>query len=326
MSAQKNFMPLKQDKLSQLVFSLGLGSLSFLFFSAPSTFFFPLIFLGYFAQLPLFVLGFTAGYGEVLIAGAFGTFLNFFFSGETQLVSYALFYVSPPVFLAYLLDFRKKENSILQREGSIEAFLAQGIIFVGIFLMMLSFLIFENPEVQALSRKSILHFLGTFSQSNRTALFSLLEEVIHYFPALMSISWIIMTFGNGALAQLLSKRLKRKLPYLLQIKNWSVFQWQYWLLAGALAGSIFLNKPEAFLMQNLVLVALVPFLIEGLAVFHEVYSKITSFSWGIIVFYGLIFILGWPILALVFLGVFEPWVHVRQRFADRKSYYIKKEK
>lgn len=296
-----------------------------MFFSLSSSFLFPLIFLGYFAPLPLFTLSFIAGCGEVLIAGAFGTFLIFIFSGEAQLLSYALFYVVPPVCLGYLLDCQKKEKSTLYNEGGIEAFVGQGLLLTGIFLMVLFFLIFENSAAQMLSKKSILQVLQTVSQDDRHAFSALLEKVMYYIPGLMSLVWMVMTLGNIFLAQVVAKRFKKSLPYILQLKHWPLFHWQYWVLAVSMAGSLFLSPPESFWMQNLFLVALAPFLFEGVAIFHEIYPKITKNSWGIFVCYGLALVLGWPILILIFVGIFEPWFQIRQRFAHRKLYIGNKE-
>lgn len=310
-----------KEMFPQLLLSFVLGSISFLFFSFVSSFSILPLFLGYFAQLPLFLLGFIAGRGEVFVAGACGTLLNFLFSGETHLLSYALFYVAPAVFLAYLLSFSKKELSALYKDEKVlESFVGQGLILGGLSLTLLLFLIFESHEVQSALNKSLHKLLSAVSYHEQATFSALLEKVILYFPALMSLAWMAMTLGNIGLAQVIAKHLKKSPARVFLLKNWSVFQWQYWLLVTSLAGALFLSKPEAFLMQNLTFVALVPFLIEGVAIFHEIYPKITTASWGIIIFYGMVLILGWPIVVLIFLGIFEPWFHVRRRFADYKVY------
>jgi hypothetical protein len=69
-----------------------------------------------------------------------------------------------------------------------------------------------------------------------------------------------------------------------------------------------------FLGRSLLLVLAVPYVFLGLAVVHAFARRVSHRRLALTLFYGAIMLLGWPLVAVLLLGLVEDWAHVRQRF------------
>ena len=68
-----------------------------------------------------------------------------------------------------------------------------------------------------------------------------------------------------------------------------------------------------FYGANLVIIAVVPFVLAGLAVVHALSRGWNNRAPLLSLLYVIIFIFGWPVFVLALLGLIEPWAKLRQR-------------
>jgi hypothetical protein len=86
------------------------------------------------------------------------------------------------------------------------------------------------------------------------------------------------------------------------------------LVAAALAWAI-ADGALGFIGRNAAVILLVPFLFLGLAVVHA-FARASRFrSWLLVSAYGSMLVLGWPVLLVAILGLFEQGLGLRRRIA-----------
>jgi hypothetical protein len=67
--------------------------------------------------------------------------------------------------------------------------------------------------------------------------------------------------------------------------------------------------------QNAAIIIGLPFFFLGLAVIHAVSRRFGMRRLFLLVFYAILLLFGWPIIAVTGLGIVEQWAHFRRRFA-----------
>jgi hypothetical protein len=134
------------------------------------------------------------------------------------------------------------------------------------------------------------------------------------FPGLMAASWLVMVVVNGVLAQALAVRLgwnRRPSPALSDLE---LPGWLRPTIGVAAALAVIGGGGAGFLGRVLLIVLVVPYVFLGLAVIHALAQRWPHRRLTLLVCYGGMMLLGWPILAVLLLGFVEDWAHVRRRF------------
>lgn len=312
---------MRQDSSARLAFPLVCGSLCFALLFLGNFFPAPFLMLGYLAPLPLFFLGFVLAYGDVLVGALTASLLHVFFTQDcgTQLLAYGIFYVLPPVCFAYAVHVyhRKRHQGNLIKGQAFEPFLGQYFLGGALGLTLL----FHFYVSTLLSQGGLEAFIGQLS------LFFAQDEVAvqekiwpwfqDYFAGIVSCSWMLMMGCNVVLAQWLGKRLGSPLGVTLSLKRWHVVGWQYWLLAFMLIGGAMGPLELQNCFKSLAFISLFPFLMEGLSILDGICEVLFKDApWRTWVLYGLLVVLVWPLGALVCVGLFEPWIHMRRRLGN----------
>jgi Predicted membrane protein (DUF2232) len=312
---------MRHDHVLSVALAVFCGVFSFFMVSLGAIFALPFLFLGYFAQLPFFLLGFFASYEDVLLGGAVASLLHFLFAGEGQLVTYVLLYVVPPVLFAYLLGggHNPFQRSSVKRvsKKAVEPVIGHYFLLMACFLTIFCHFSFSHTNLEKFLGGNFHQFSSVFSKEAVSINQTVLPWVQHYFSGMISLSWMVMTVCNLIVARVLSRRFQKN-PGSREFafKYWQVAGWHYWLLVASLVGIVFFPGDLSLMAKNLTLISLIPFLLEGFSVVHRIYRTFSKGVWGIVPLYGLLVLLVWPLLALVCLGLFEPWIHVRRRLGD----------
>jgi hypothetical protein len=168
-------------------------------------------------------------------------------------------------------------------------------------------------SVRSFLGEALSTLLAGMEEAERTRL---LDTIAPWFPAALVMSWLFMVAINAALAQGVLARFGRNLrpsPELADIELPS-----FLTVALGAAGLAAALGPDGlgFLGRNLFLILLVPFFFVGLGVVHSVARKFSSRKPFILVAaYAAMFVLGWPVVLVAGLGLFDQWLGLRRRLS-----------
>ena len=144
-------------------------------------------------------------------------------------------------------------------------------------------------------------------------LIALLHPIL---PGFTVASWMLLLVANGALAQgLLSatNRALRPSPDLgtLELPNWIA-------TAGAAAAlaAVALDGDPGYFARNLVIIAAIPFFLQGLSVVHVLARRTGGGAMMLVIFYVMLIVLGWVAFLIVLLGLVEQIIGLRRRMDD----------
>lgn len=148
-----------------------------------------------------------------------------------------------------------------------------------------------------------------------------LSMIAPLFPALVGVTWLVVTAVNGALAQGIVRRLGRALRPSPSYRNLSLPHWLSWLLVGAaamaLTGPLMGMREIEYMGRNLAAISAVPFFFLGIAVLRSL-VKGRMFAIAMIISLYLFFMIpGLAALLVTGIGLTEHWIGLRRLFPDR---------
>jgi hypothetical protein len=273
--------------------------------------------LAYLAQLPLFAVAFgmgglasltATGSAALIVASLGGVIAGILFliaSGLPVMV------VGRQALLARQDEGKTEWYPLGRLVTWIVGIGAGGFIVTGIALAL-------TPDGLEASVRDFLgdaltRMMGAGEEAERQRV---LDLVVPWFPAAVVVSWLVMIAINAALAQGVLARFGRNLRPSPELADIELPQTMTFALG--LAGLAALFGPEAvgFIGRNLFLILLVPFFFVGLGVVHALARKFAPQKPLILVAaYAAIIVLGWPVVLVAGLGLFDQWLGLRRRFA-----------
>jgi hypothetical protein len=275
-----------------------------------------MVLLAYFVQLPLLFIGLSLGLAASVIAAVGALVVCGLLAGLVGAGMFLLVQAIPAVMVIRQTLLARQEDGQLQWYpaglvlAQLTAFAALGI--TATFVVMLSH---PGGLEGALSDflSSALTELGG-AEPGGVTVEAELGRWMFLLPGLMAASWLVMVVVNGVLAQALAVRLgwnRRPSPALseLELPGWL---WPTIGVAAALA--VIGDGGAGFLGRALLIVLVVPYVFLGLAVIHALALRWSHRRLALVVCYGGMMLLGWPVLAVLLLGFVEDWAHMRQRF------------
>ncbi len=139
-----------------------------------------------------------------------------------------------------------------------------------------------------------------------------------YAPALIGVSFFLVTTLNAILAQAILAKMGQNLrpsPKMQEI----LFPWWLWYtsVASALFGFAFSEHWAGLLCLNLFYLTLVGFFFEGLSVLHAFARRAGEnklFLW--IMYFVLALLIGLVVIVIA-IGIFEPWLRLRERLKNQ---------
>lgn len=273
--------------------------------------------LAYLAPLPLFAVGFGFGRTAVLVAVVAGM------AGVAVATGSGLFTLAYGLTVAVPVAVTVR-NALLTRldaDGRQEWYPMGPLLLMLAGMAMAGFLalvVLASGEPGGLegflhnfASELVSRMSGGAGSTDNDSVFRLLATVL---PGLTGVSWLVMVTVNGLLAQVVVKRLGANVRPTPPIRDLELPSWSGAVFAVCCAAA-FVDGPVGFLGLNGALILAVPFGFAGLAVVHAFAATLSLSTLVLIGFYGIVFLLGWPIVFVVGLGLIEQWMGLRRRWS-----------
>jgi hypothetical protein len=273
-----------------------------------------MVLFAYFVQLPLMLAGLAMGLTASMVAVAAALLINGLIAGAMAAMIYGVIQALSALVVVRqaLLSRQQGQNLEWYPPGLL---LAQLTCLAGLGIGVAFLLLLDDPgglqgAIEAFLASALVEMGAIEAEAVPSAE---LGGWVFLFPGLMATSWLVMVVLNAVLAQALAVRLgwnRRPSPDLteLELPGW------LWPALGA-AGLVALLGEHGwgFLGRSLLIVFVVPYVFLGLAVIHTLVRRWSHPAWLLAAVYGALVLLGWPILAVLALGLVEDWAHLRRR-------------
>ena len=170
------------------------------------------------------------------------------------------------------------------------------------------------------SINSSLDSLPSEMYNQRVKLEKYTSLLVPYFPGIKGM-WFVFTISSAtSYAQKWFKKRKLNIirsPIILSEIYLPMWIWGAFIICSVmLIISDFINTKTQYFVGNLLLPLLALFVIQGLSVVYT-FAKRQKKRYILFVFLS-IFMLGWPIIGVIILGLIEPWVQLRNRISKDK--------
>jgi len=265
----------------------------------------------YLSQLPLFVGGLWGGVTAAALAGLTASLMLLVTSNIMAVIMFAALNVVPVILLV-----RKALLARTGADGAVEWYppglLTVWLTGLGLTAIAISLLLLGGPDdIQATAREILAPALDRLvdeTTPGRDELAGLLAMIM---PGVVVASWMVMTLANGSLAQGLLMRFGaswRPSPALaaVELPAWFLVL----LLLAATATT--LGGMMRFVGVNVIIILAVPFCLAGLAVLHTIARRFPRPAVPLVGVYVLAGLFGWPLLLVIFLGLLDTSLGLRQ--------------
>jgi hypothetical protein len=270
--------------------------------------------LVYLTQLPLFVAGLWLGTAGAGLAGLTACLVLLVASDLMAAVLFAGLNAIPVgILVRQALRARQRADGKTEwyPPGLLTVWLA-GLAIAG---MVIAVLLEGGPDgIQAELREVLAPIVGRLivAGSEDREQVTLAMAVIA--PGIVAASWMVMATINAALAQGLLVRFRANWRPSPDIAALSLPSWTAGLVAAAAVATVF-GGALRFFGANTVLILAVAFCFAGFAVLHAIARVMARPAMVLTAFYAMAALFGWPLLVIMLVGLFEPWLALRRRFA-----------
>ncbi len=269
----------------------------------------------YLSQLPLYMVGLSLGLTPALIASGIAIVAVV---AATPLAALALFlaFNAVPAIMIVRQALVSRATPAGAPEWYPAGLMLSWLTAYGLVLLIGAALWLEATPVgfEGSARGFLTdYFARATSGEHQRALGTTLQIFGSFFPAAVLNSWLMMVMINATIAQGVLSHMGHALrpsPRFSEIwlPSWPAIALAVAALAALTPGWL------GYVGQNALLVMAMPFLLVGLAVVHVASRRWPSSRIVIlIIFYLLLFMLGWPALIVAALGFADQWLSLRQR-------------
>jgi len=284
------------------------------------------ILLAYLAMLPLFAVGLSFGPMAVSVAAAAATVGIAVFGGLVPGLIFAISHAIPSAAITLLALHNRQWT-----DGQTYWY-PPGRLLMGVSLWSVGLIVVAGLTLTLLGSgfaEGIRQFLGAmteaFSQQDTPATTGpgmgspRMGGAAAILPGIVAWSWMLMVTVNGLLGQTVVRRLGRALrpsPRLADVQIGRA-----WVGGFAVCGLAGLLAPGdiGFGAANVAMVLAYPLFFQGLSVAHGALNHWGAGPLVFGLFYVLLILMSWLALALVALGLAEPFVRLRTRLAGRRN-------
>lgn len=297
-----------------LLFALGGGILSaILAFSLITGSGLALI-LAYLAPFPLFLVGLGHGGKATLVAVFSGIAIASLIGGPYTGALYAIMTAFPSWLAIRLYLTSRTQEGVKQWFPIGHLLLTLSGYACALFILGLAFFSVGENSVAQLVKDFLSTVLnnvaGTLPLEHRNAF---VEQMFYFFPAMVLVSWLLMTTINGALAQSVLAKSGKALRPTPKYGEMSLPDLASWVFIVCAAATVLGSGDFQYIARNLTVVMALPFLILGLTVVHKL-VRLTRFKGALLtVFYMLLLLSVWVALPVIGLGLFEQWIGLRKK-------------
>ncbi|MDA0305708.1 MAG: DUF2232 domain-containing protein [Proteobacteria bacterium] len=267
----------------------------------------------YLATLPLFASGFALGPRAVGISAATGFMATGLLGGNMAAGFFGITLALPAWLMVRQLLLRQPLADDANEDkvqwfppGEVLCWLT--LLAAAVFTMVAAYGFGGDQTLSASVSSSLQAVLKEFAPTMTPQQHEMATEIMApLFPGFVGVSWLMMIIVNATLGQNLLVKMQKNIrptpAYIdLQLPNWISLP----LIASALLALIGSGEIE-YTGRNLVIILAVPFFFLGLSVVHTFARK-----WGypqvmLVVFYVILVLSAWVVLAVAALGAIEQW-------------------
>lgn len=274
-----------------------------------------------FAPLPILFVGFRLGFKAACLT----SLLAFIGVAATGSMPIILNFLTGVLCMCLISSFVLFKNKIFkQSDNNLGVLIALLTVFSLILLVVgqlseASLFADQKFFEEFLNQMEAKGVIAAIQDEQKQFLFMIAQ----FIPGLLSGFWLFIFVGIVFLAQSLAfRKVKRqiqlelvtfegatlkvptfKIP-MLRMSSLNVWDGCFYLLIVGLLGSFLSNKTLQIFSINCLFVLLVPFLFKGLSVFHRYVAHKVQKNLMIIGLYMVSFLLAWPLLCLIFIGLY----------------------
>ena len=272
--------------------------------------------LFYLAPLPLYLAGLGIGGQGAIIAAVAAVVTSGLIGGAYAALPFAIAY-GLPVVTVCRQALQTSPSNTGQPEWQPFGNVIGSFTFFGMATIVIAAFMTINDETLGPLDQEVISFLGqalASMQSNipSEARDALVAGLAPFFPGMAIASWIVMHIVNASAAQGVLVKSGRNIRPAVSFVKLTLPDWCSWLLVAAGLLAVLAPGDWGYIGQNLVIVALVPFFLLGLAVVHTFARSLAGGTWMLICFYVLIVVLGWASFLVAGIGILEQWVGLRK--------------
>ncbi len=266
-----------------------------------------------FHQVPLFSVGLQYGIRSLSISALLSFTCILALNGIMHALVYGLFFIGPCFLVTFqALRYRKNAKNDVQwyPSGRIVAHLTAYILGLTV---LLSSALLSGDNLQVL-QQALSQGLGQFNKNVEALYRPFIAQLVLILPAFFASFLFVLTLINAILAQNILEKSKYNIRSAPSMSELELPWWPWWVLAviGVLA---FFGKGAIGLISlNVFGVLLNAFLMEGLAIIHIYATKYEQRNLFLWIFYTLMVVFGWLALPVLIVGIFEPWLNLKERF------------
>ena len=281
--------------------------------------------LAYLSPLILYLVGFSLGTLAVTVAMLAGTAVALLAGGWLDALAYLTLNAAPAVLLVRLSLMSRPSTDGQTAEwypaGQLLTWLAGGasVLFMAVLVWTS-----RNEGGLWLGLEEFMQgMVTTFAASgNKTPTGQLQDAVAQmssWLPAMVGISWMTMHVINGTLALGLAIRFGWNLRPAVDMAHLRVPRNLTYALVLALAAA-FLSDMMGLMARTLAIYLLYPYVFAGLGMVHLLARLTQARTALLLVFYLLLFVLGWPLVLVAGLGIFDQWAGLRDRIGGSRTH------
>jgi hypothetical protein len=269
--------------------------------------------VNYFALLPIFYVGICLGIRSYLLAISIPLIGFIILLGPIGLGIFSVTILAPSLAILYW-HFLKKKNSYVFSPTDILHLLSSR--FLGLITIGFCYIKLSNSHIFELLAQKI-ETINTVAKIPSSPNF-----LIDILPGMFSFLWLLMVWLNFQIAYSLALKSNKSIrkPSLKQniflLPVWDIaFVASLWLI---ITNQLLINSPILGIFSRTALcISAFPLLIDGIEIIQLMAKAYKLPSYSIVIFMSLTFLLVWPMIFVVLLGLVEPL------YGLKKKYYSK---
>ncbi|SCA57549.1 conserved membrane hypothetical protein [Candidatus Terasakiella magnetica] len=303
-----------------VLFAIGAGALSSILALSLVTGSGLALILAYLAPFPLLLVGLGNGAKPAAIAALSGIVFAILLGGPLSGSIFAVMNTFP-CWLAIRLALTSRTI-----DGREEWFPIGNILvtFAGygsaLFVLALAFLVTPSDSLVQMVRDFLSAVMDTVAASLPVKQKEgFVDQMAHFFPAMVLVSWMLMTCINAILAQGVLTKSGKALRPKPTYGDLSLPDFASWAFIICAALTVLSDGDFEYVARNLTVVMALPFLALGLTVVHKL-VRLTRFAGALLAaFYLLLLLSIWVALPVIGLGLIEQWIGLRNRIPSHAA-------
>lgn len=279
-----------------------------------------LIFLAYFAAIPLYLAGLGAGALAGFVATTVGTAVLYATQPPNFAVLYAFAYGIPAIVLIGMaLRYRigPEQNVYWCPEGRL---LTAITLYPCVLFLVAVAVATSHPggllDITQQAFNQVGDQLAKKFDADQALLFHrAINNAAKIAPALVSYTWILVAIVSLGGAQYILTQQKWNLRDRFSLGALYVPVWLIYIVAATGLVGIFAAEPYDYIGRNLSMILGLPFFFVGLAVVHVWAASVKRSGLILFAFYVVLTFIPWTALFVAALGVVDQWIDFRRRIA-----------